>query len=80
MDGVAIKAQPETRARMHFFTTSDASAFDPFISAIRARRGGVIQPGVISKFDSPYPGLRPFQPEEKDLFYGRADQLDAMLS
>ena len=33
----------------------------------------------VRKFTSPYPGLRPFEPEETDLFFGRADQLDDML-
>ncbi len=29
---------------------------------------------------TPFPGLRPFEPHETDLFYGRAEQIDGMLS
>ena len=29
---------------------------------------------------SPYPGLRPFEPSESDLFFGRDDQIDEMLA
>ena len=28
----------------------------------------------------PFPGLRPFEPHETDLFYGRAEQIDGMLN
>ena len=36
--------------------------------------------GADFQVTSPYPGLRPFEPQEKDLFFGRADQLDEMLA
>ena len=29
---------------------------------------------------SPYPGLRPFEPHEAEIFFGRGEQIDRMLS
>ena len=29
---------------------------------------------------APYPGLRPFEPHESSVFFGRADQIDGMLA
>ncbi len=32
------------------------------------------------RFAQPFPGLRPFQQEEADLFFGRGEQIDALLA
>src|SRR5215510_3234605 len=33
-----------------------------------------------AKIASPYPGLRPFELHEAEIFFGRGDQIDRMLS
>ncbi len=33
-----------------------------------------------TKIASPYPGLRPFEPHEAEIFFGRGEQIDRMLS
>jgi WD40 repeat protein len=35
--------------------------------------------GAAPGLKSPYPGLRPFEPEESDLFFGREPQIDELL-
>jgi energy-coupling factor transporter ATP-binding protein EcfA2 len=32
------------------------------------------------KIASPYPGLRPFEPNEVEIFFGRGEQIDRMLT
>ena len=64
---------------MRCYSGPDEFELNGFVDALRAGVAGMTSLEGSTEVARPYPGLRPFQKDEADIFFGREEQTDQIL-